>query len=141
MLVILGIEKLDWNTCKRTLKDENLINKLAQVNKERAAAVLEEITPMMEESRQSIDPEYMAGKNHHLCAIAICHYVLAVYNMGAEEMGLPPFVLNPQVVDESINLDWQTIKLQQIFDKMKEAKENGLHVIIQDTTDQVCTFY
>jgi hypothetical protein len=134
MLVILGIEKLDWNTCKRTLKDPLLIEKLSQVNKERAAAVLEEITPMMEESRQSMDPEYMITKHHH-GAVAICHYVLAVYNMGAEELGLPPFVLNPPTVDEGINLDWQTIKLQQIFDKMKEAKEAGLHVIIQDTTD------
>jgi hypothetical protein len=64
--------------------------------------------------------------------------------MGADELGLPPFDLDPPSglrEEEKINLDWQSIKLSQLFEKMNEAKQLGLHVCIQDTTDQVCTFY
>jgi len=41
----------------------------------------------------------------------------------------------------NVNLDWQVIKINEIFDKMKEAKILGRHCVIQDTTDQLCTFF
>jgi hypothetical protein len=62
--VILGIEKLDWNNCKKTLKDPQLMEKLAQVTKERATEVLEELTLMMIEKRKNMDPKYMATMHH-----------------------------------------------------------------------------
>jgi len=63
------------------------------VTKERAAELVEELTPMMIESRKSMDPERMATM-HNQGSRAICLYILAIYNIGAEQLDLPPFELH-----------------------------------------------
>jgi len=64
MLVILGVKKLDWMQCKRELKSEDLMVRMAAMNKEKAMQIYEELKPMMEEHRPSMDAEKMAIANH-----------------------------------------------------------------------------